>query len=77
MRLSSFQACKFEVYYVEIEAKFDSCVKFGITNTSYDLHAKYCIYEYSVLTSFLLTEMKVEPEQAKEEMDEWLKKTIH
>ena len=75
LRQPSWEVSKFEVYYVEIEAKFESSGTFGFFSTSYDLHAKYCIFEYSVLTSFLLAEMKIEPEKAKEEMAEWYKKT--
>ena len=75
LRQPNWGVSKFEVYYVEIEAKFTSSGTFGIYSTSYDLYAKYCINEYSVLTPFLLAEMKVEPEKAKEEMAEWYKKT--
>ena len=77
MRSPSFQVSKFEVYYVKIEAKFSSHGRFGIYSTSYDLYAKYCINEYSVLTSFLLSEMKFASEKSHEEMEKWLKNTVH
>ena len=75
LRQPSWEVSKFEVYYVEIEAKFESSGTFGIYSTSYDLYAKYCINEYSVLTSFLLAEMQVDPEKAKNAMEAWFKKT--
>ena len=75
LRQPSWEVSTFEVYYVEIEAKFESSGTFGIYSTSYDLYANYCINQYSVLTSFLLAEMQVEPEKAKNAMEAWYKKT--
>ena len=72
-RIPQWGVSRFETYFVEITAEFDSSAVFGMSKTSNSMSARYCFQQYSVSTDFLLREMQINPQQAVKEMDEWMR----
>ena len=70
-RIPKWGVSRFEIYFVEIKASFSSSAVFGIASTSNFMEARFCIQHYSANTVFLLEEMRVKPDQVKDEMEEW------
>ena len=70
-RIPQWGVSRFEIYFVEIKASFSSSAVFGIASTSNFMEARFCLQQYSVSTTFLLEEMRLKPEEVKEEMDNW------
>lgn len=70
-RIAAWGISNFEVYFVEINAAFDSSAIFGIDFTSTNMNARYCYQKYSTNTTFLMQEMKTDPEQVQKDMEKW------
>ncbi len=70
-RIPNWGVSALEVYFVEIHAEFSSGAVFGISSTSNELKARFCFQQYSTNTAFLLQEMRTNPDQVRNEMDEW------
>ena len=72
-RIPQWGVSRFETYFVEITAQFDSSAVFGMSKTSNSMKARYSFQQYSVSTDFLLKEMQVNPTVAVSEIDEWMR----